>query len=98
MLGYCRQGFEPELAGELTDRAGRAGIAGYARTERDSGYVVFACDDADALNRALPFSTLVFARQKLRLVAELRGLHGRSWPSNPWREKFTARLARARRK
>lgn len=74
MLGYCRQGFEPELAGELTDRAGRAGIAGYARTERDSGYVVFACDDADALNRALPFSTLVFARQKLRLVAELRGL------------------------
>ncbi|WP_374558499.1 23S rRNA (cytidine(2498)-2'-O)-methyltransferase RlmM [Thermomonas sp.] len=74
LLGYCRQGFEPELAGELTDRAGRAGIAGYARTERDSGYVVFACDDADALNRALPLSTLVFARQKLRLVAELRGL------------------------
>ena len=33
-----------------------------------------------------------------KAVAELRGLHGRSWPSNPWREKFTARLARARRK
>lgn len=30
--------------------------------------------DADALDRALPFSTLVFARQKLRLLAELRGL------------------------
>jgi 23S rRNA (cytidine2498-2'-O)-methyltransferase len=33
-----------------------------------------ACEAAGALDRALPFSTLVFARQKLRLVAELRGL------------------------
>ena len=39
LLCYCRQGFEPELAGELTERAAQAGIAGYARTERDSGYV-----------------------------------------------------------
>ena len=33
-----------------------------------------------------------------KAVAELRGLHGQFWPPNPWREKFTARLARARRK
>ena len=33
-----------------------------------------------------------------KAVADLRGLHGRFWPPNPWREKFTARLARARRK
>lgn len=33
-----------------------------------------------------------------KAVAELRGLQGRFWPPNPWREKFTARLARARRK
>ena len=26
MLCYCRQGFEPELAGELTERAAQAGI------------------------------------------------------------------------
>ena len=45
LLCYCRQGFEPELAGELTERAAQAGIAGYARTERDSGYVVFFCED-----------------------------------------------------
>ena len=32
-----------------------------------------------------------------KAVAELRGLRGRFWPPNPWREKFTARLARARR-
>ena len=31
-------------------------------------------------------------------VAELRGLRGQFWPPNPWREKFTARLARTRRK
>ena len=74
MLGYCRAGFEPELAAELTERAAQAGFAGYARTERDSGIVVFACDDADALSQALPWSSLVFARQKLRLLAELRGL------------------------
>ncbi len=77
LLGYCRQGFEPELAGELSERAGTAGLPGYARTERDSGYVLLltpAAADADALDRALPFPTLVFARQKLRLLAELRGL------------------------
>lgn len=74
LLCYCRQGFEPELAGELTERAAQAGIAGYARTERDSGYVVFFCEDGEALDRALPFSELIFARQKLRLLAELTGL------------------------
>ncbi len=74
LLCYCRQGFEPELAGELTERAAQAGIAGYARTERDSGHVVFFCEDVEALDRALPFADLIFARQKLRLLAELTGL------------------------
>ena len=77
LLCYCRAGFEPELAGELTERAALAGFAGWARTERDSGHVVFACDDADALSRALPWSTLIFARQKLRLFADLRDLDPR---------------------
>jgi 23S rRNA (cytidine2498-2'-O)-methyltransferase len=75
LLCYCRQGFEPELAGELSERAAQAGIAGYARTERDSGVVVFFSEDAIALDHALPFSQLIFARQKLRLLAELRGLN-----------------------
>src|SRR5690606_34172768 len=74
LLCYCRAGFEPELAAELTARAGEAGFAGYARTDRGSGFVVFACDEADALSRALPWRGLVFARQKLRMLAELRGL------------------------
>lgn len=77
LLCYCRAGFEPELAGELSDRAAEAGFAGYARTERDSGHVVYACEDADGLSRALPWTSLIFARQKLRLLADLRGLDPR---------------------
>jgi len=77
LLGYCRQGFEPELAAELGERAAAAGIAGYARASRDDGHALFVtadADDARALCRALPLRGLVFARQKLRLLAELRGL------------------------
>ena len=72
LLCYCRAGFEPELAGELTECAAEAGFAGYARTERDSGHVVFASEDAVALSRALPWSSLIFARQKLRLLALMK--------------------------
>ncbi len=33
-----------------------------------------------------------------RAIARLKKRRGRFWPPNPWREKFTARIARARRK
>ncbi|WP_421995396.1 dephospho-CoA kinase [Reyranella sp.] len=33
----------------------------------------------------------------VRAVSCLKALPGRAWPPDPWREKFTARLARARR-
>ena len=71
LLCYCRQGFEPELAGELNERAGAAGIAGYARTQRNDGYVVFVTDQADELDQRLAWRELIFARQKLRVLAEL---------------------------
>src|SRR5687767_4066611 len=74
LLCYCRQGFEPELAAELGERAALAGYPGYARTERNSAHVVFVCDDAAALSKALPWRELIYARQKLQLIAELRGL------------------------
>lgn len=79
LLCYCRAGFEPELAGELTDRAAEAGLAGYARTERNAGYALFLTGDdlgesGEALSQALPFDALIFARQKLVLIAELRDL------------------------
>ncbi|HTA65746.1 MAG TPA: 23S rRNA (cytidine(2498)-2'-O)-methyltransferase RlmM [Xanthomonadaceae bacterium] len=71
---WCRPGFEPELAAELGERAARAGFAGYARAERGSGHVEFLGVDGDALSKALPFAHLIFARQKLRLLADLREL------------------------
>lgn len=74
LLCYCRAGFESDLAAELTERAAAAGVAGHARAQRDSGFVEFLSHDGEALCRALPFDALVFARQKLELLAELRGL------------------------
>lgn len=43
LLGYCRPGFEPELAAELSERATLAGFPGYAKTQRGSGFVEFFC-------------------------------------------------------
>ncbi|MFC3552020.1 23S rRNA (cytidine(2498)-2'-O)-methyltransferase RlmM [Lysobacter cavernae] len=77
LLCYCRAGFEPELAAELSERAALANLPGYARTERDSGYVEFLGADATALSRAVPFASLIFARQKLLRLADLRGLDPR---------------------
>ena len=81
LLAYCRPGFEPELAAELSERAAVAGFAGYAKTQRNDGYVQFLaspCDSGQAigedLSKALPYVQLVFARQKMRLFAELDGL------------------------
>ena len=75
LLGYCRAGFEPELAAELGERAAAAGFAGYANARRGDGFVRFlGVDDARALSAALPWSTLVFARQKLRLLADVAGM------------------------
>ncbi len=77
LLCYCRAGFEPELAAELTERAAVALQTGHARADRGTGYVVFACSDGAALSRALPWHDLIFARQKIELIAELRALDPR---------------------
>ncbi|PPU77489.1 MULTISPECIES: 23S rRNA (cytidine(2498)-2'-O)-methyltransferase RlmM [Xanthomonas] len=74
LLCYCRQGFEPELAAELSARAAFVGIAGYARTQRNDGYVLFVCDEAAALAARLQWRELIFARQKLVVLAELKGI------------------------
>ncbi|WP_159017195.1 23S rRNA (cytidine(2498)-2'-O)-methyltransferase RlmM [Cognatiluteimonas profundi] len=77
LLCYCRAGFEPELAAELTERAAYAGQSGHARADRGTGYVVFSASDSGAISRSLPWRELIFARQKLELVAELRALDPR---------------------
>ena len=71
LLAYCRAGFEPELAAEMVERAAAAGIGAWARTQRHAAYVeLFGASGAE-LSAALPLDDLVFARQKLRLFAEL---------------------------
>jgi 23S rRNA (cytidine2498-2'-O)-methyltransferase len=63
---YCRPGFEKECAAEITDKAAKREVFGFARVKENSGYVVFECyqpDDAEKLVRELPFSSLIFARQ-----------------------------------
>ncbi|MEO8002858.1 MAG: 23S rRNA (cytidine(2498)-2'-O)-methyltransferase RlmM [Arenimonas sp.] len=75
LLCYCRQGFEPDLAAELSERAANAGFHGYAKTERNSGYVTYVCEDAAALSRSVRYHDIVFARQKLELFAELKDLN-----------------------
>ena len=77
LLAYCRAGFEPELAAELVERAAHNGIGAWARTQRNAGYVELFGADGASLSRALPFDALVFARQKLRLLADLGALDPR---------------------
>ena len=74
LLCYCRAGFESDLAAELTERAAGVHVTGYAQTRRGDGYVLFHSDNGPSLTGELPFRELVFARQKLMLLAELRDL------------------------
>lgn len=74
LLAYCRPGFEPELAAELTARAAERDHWGHAATERGSGIVRYVCASAPMLERQLRFDELIFARQKLAGFAQLDGL------------------------
>lgn len=68
LLCYCRPGFEPDLAAELLHRGGQLGIDGDIHAERYSGFVRYALPPGQAANelhRALPLTSLVFARQSL---------------------------------
>ncbi|MFO7647116.1 MULTISPECIES: 23S rRNA (cytidine(2498)-2'-O)-methyltransferase RlmM [Halomonas] len=75
LLFYCRAGFEPDLAAEVTEKAAAAGGAGEALFTPGDGFVRFRLDGgepANALHRALPLGSLVFARQSLVALPPLR--------------------------
>ncbi|EAU7979502.1 TPA: 23S rRNA (cytidine(2498)-2'-O)-methyltransferase RlmM, partial [Salmonella enterica subsp. enterica serovar Pullorum] len=62
----CRPGFEKECAAEITDKAGKREIFGFARVKENAGYVIYECyqpEDGEKLISELPFSSLIFARQ-----------------------------------
>lgn len=68
-LLYCRAGFEPDLAAEIHTRAEAVDEAGcVVMAEPNSGFVRWQCSNdtqANAIHRALPLNSLVFARQSL---------------------------------
>ncbi|MFO7955063.1 23S rRNA (cytidine(2498)-2'-O)-methyltransferase RlmM [Thioalkalivibrio sp.] len=76
LLLYCRAGFEADLTAELTDRAARAGLGGFARVRQGGGYVHFepAGCTVETLARAVPFEDLIFARQVFPAFPALEGL------------------------
>ena len=86
LLLLCRPGFEPETAAEIADWAMRREIAGYPQAERGSGWVRFhdltvqqensGTDPAEEAGRntarpTLPPRNLIFARQCVRVLADL---------------------------
>jgi 23S rRNA (cytidine2498-2'-O)-methyltransferase len=74
LLAYCRPGFEPDLAAELSHHAGLHGIGAYAKTERGSAYVLMLGAERETLAEAIPYARLIFARQKYALIDELKAL------------------------
>ncbi|CAH0534256.1 Ribosomal RNA large subunit methyltransferase M [Vibrio stylophorae] len=72
LLLYCRPGFEKECAAEIQDKATALDVYGFARLEKNSGYVLFEGyqeNDGDTLVRKLEFSSLIFARQMIAVSA-----------------------------
>jgi 23S rRNA (cytidine2498-2'-O)-methyltransferase len=68
LILYCRPGFENECAAEASALCGRRGVAGYARTTAQSGYVHFVLHEGALWNdlaEALPFAQWVFPRQRV---------------------------------
>jgi 23S rRNA (cytidine2498-2'-O)-methyltransferase len=77
LLAYCRPGFESECAQELAAHDARLATGGFARSQRNSGFVEFVLPDAEAAARfaaSVHWRELCFARQLLRVSARITGL------------------------
>ncbi len=77
VLAYCRPGFESECAQELAAKDAALATAGFARSQRDSGFVEFVFPDPASQARfcaSVSWRELAFARQLLRVVAKIDGL------------------------
>lgn len=77
LLGYCRAGFEKELAAELDDLAAEAGLIGYVRAEPNTGFAVFETFEPTPLGQfgdATDWRRPAFARQLLPWFARVEDL------------------------
>lgn len=66
LLITCRTGFESECAQELTEYFSNRGAHGFARLQRDSGFLVFESADGNPLP-PVQSSELIFPRQCLAI-------------------------------
>ena len=74
LIGYCRAGFEKELAGEIDDLAVEAGLLGFVRAEPNTGYAVFETFEPTPLGSfgaATDWRRPCFARQLLPWFARV---------------------------
>lgn len=73
-LILCRAGFEPEAAAEIADWAARHELGGYPETSRGAGWLRFhAFETPPSLPVPGPWD-LIFARQCVRVLADLPDL------------------------
>ncbi|GAA4876672.1 23S rRNA (cytidine(2498)-2'-O)-methyltransferase RlmM [Ferrimonas pelagia] len=75
VLLHCRPGFEKDCAAEITDLAAAAGVYGFPKLEKNSGFVLFegyAPQDGERLMEQLNFGRMIFARSWFVITAELQ--------------------------
>lgn len=79
-LFYCRSGYEADLSAELDDKCARHGLFGYAKFNKDAGFLRYQLSSSsDLLSVAVgqqmsnmpQLRDLIFARQKLYVLTEL---------------------------
>ena len=73
LLALCRAGFEPECVQELEQALTEREGSGYARTERDSGFVRLTWQGPDTAGQ-LDSDQLTFTRLLWPIVQEMKNL------------------------
>ncbi len=76
IIAYCRPGFESDCAAEIQDKAAHLGSYGYCQTKPQQGYVVYRCaaEEAEHLAKKLLLQELIFTRQFIAILAEVKDL------------------------
>lgn len=76
IIAYCRPGFESDCAAELQEKTALLGSYGYCQTKAQQGYVVYRCaaEEAEHLAKKLLLNELIFTRQFIAILAEVKDL------------------------
>lgn len=76
IIAYCRPGFESDCAAELQEKTALLGSYGYCQTQAQKGYVIYRCaaEEAEHLAKKLLLNELIFTRQLIAILAEVKDL------------------------